>query len=206
MVAQEDMKPSYDEWMYWTQVIVDRLTTVTHVYGNPPHTEVFMSEREKQEKLAQTVDLIRRLHNLTDENELGMPANNADEAQAHELRLIEGLQPLYREVLGRLPLLSQDMQKLLKSPWYDDCAGKLANILFRGTQGKEREGMGSGMPENGRLPSVIDELLDREVSGDGRAPRVKKPQHALPLMRREEIAKLWGKRNSAFLRSAGRVD
>ncbi|HBM91437.1 MAG TPA: hypothetical protein DD400_06160 [Rhodospirillaceae bacterium] len=206
MVAQEDMKPSYDEWMYWTQVIVDRLTTVTHVYGNPPHADVFMSEREKQEKLAQTVDLMRRLHNLTDENELSMPADNADEAHAHELRLIEGLQLLYREVLDRLPLLSQDMQKLLKSPWYDDCAGKLANILFRGALDKEREGIGSGMPENGRLPTVIEGLLEREASGDGRVLRVKKPPQAPPFMRREEIARLWGKRNSAFLRSAGRVD
>jgi hypothetical protein len=205
MAREESLKPSYDEWMYWTQVIVDRLTTVTHVYGKPPHADVFMPEREKQDKLSMTVDIMRRLHNLTDENELGLPKNRAD-AERYEQNLIDGLQPLYREVLDWLPAVSNDMQRLLKSPWYDDCAGKLANILFRGPQEGEEEGIGSGLIEHGRLPAVLDNLLDREASSTTRAPRIEKPKHADPLMRREDLAKLWGRRNSAFLRSAGRVD
>jgi alpha-ketoglutarate-dependent taurine dioxygenase len=202
---QDARKPSYDEWMYWTQVIVDRLTTITHVYGNPPHVDVFMAEKERQTKLSDTVAVLRKLHHATDEHELRLP-QEFNEAVAHEEQLIAELQILYRDILARLPDWSEDMQKLLKSPWFDQCAGKLAQILFRGPMGSENEGIGSGFAEHGRLPAVIDGLLDREASGIIRAPREEKPRHAEKLMRREELARLWAKRNSAYLRTAGRVD
>lgn len=205
MVGEENKKPSYDEWMFWTQVIVDRLTTIAHVYGNPPHADVFMPERERQSKLSQTVDVLRHLHEQTDMNELHMPRETMTAAE-EETRFITALQPLYIDVLRRLPDWSDDMQKLLKSPWYDNCSGKLANILFRGPEGREPEGIGSGRPENGRLPEMIESLLDREAVGDSRAPRVEKPRMAEKNMHREDLAKLWGKKNSSFLRSAGRID
>lgn len=205
MASDDHLKPSYDEWMYWTQVVVDRLTTATHVYSNPPHPDVFMPERERQTKLSQTVDLMRHLHNLTDEHELQTP-RDLSTAGSHEETLISDLQPAFRDVLAALPEISGDMQMLLKSPWFDNCNGKTANILFRGPMGNEREGIGSGMIENGRLPEVISHLLDRESAGGERAPRVEKPRFAQTLMRREELARLWGKKNSSFLRSAGRMD
>lgn len=191
--------------MYWTQVIVDRLTTVTHVYGNPPHPDVFMAEKERQTKLSETVSVLRCLHSVTDENELRMPLDNAG-AQAHEEQLIEDLQPLYADLLDRLPGWSDDMQKLLKSPWFDQCAGKVAQILFCGPYGNQNEGIGSGHAEHGRLPSVIESLLEHEASGEERTPREEKPRHAAKPMRREELARLWAKRNGAFLRTAGRMD
>lgn len=205
MSGFENIKPSYDEWMYWAQVVVDRLTTVTHVYGNPPHPDVFVPEKERQDKLGVTVAVMRALHDLTDDFELSIPKNAADMAQ-REAELIGKLQPLFRDVLARLPQWSIDMQKMLKSPWMNSCAGKLATILFRGPEGRETEGIGSGMVEHGRLPAVIEELLDREAAGGERGPRVEKPRFADPRMRREEIARLWAKQNSSFLRSAGRMD
>ena len=202
---QDAKKPSYDEWMYWTQVVVDRLTTITHVYGNPPHADIFMAEKERQTKLSDTVSVLRKLHHATDEHELRLPEDYND-AVLHEEKLIADLQPLYRDILARLPGWSEDMQKLLKSPWFDQCAGKLAHILFCGPIGNENEGIGSGWPENGRLPSILDSLLDRESSGVARTPREEKPRHADKLMRREDLARLWAKRNGAFLRTAGRMD
>ncbi len=205
MAGTTNLKPSYDEWMYWTQVIVDRLTTVAYIYGNPPHPDVFMPERERQTKLGLTVDVLRHLHEQTDQNDLHTPQDNLAAAES-ESRFITALQPLYVDVLRRLPTWSDDMQKLLKSPWFDNCAGKLANILFRGPDGRETEGIGSGYAENGRLPEMIEQLLDREAVGDLRAPRVEKPKFAEKNMHREDLAKLWGKKNSSFLRSAGRMD
>lgn len=205
MTVNSIVKPSLDEWMYWTQVVVDRLTTVAHVYGNPPHPDVFMAEKERRKKQTDTLDIMAQLHQLTDAWELGMP-KNPEEVALHENALTDGLQSLFKKVLAFLPQASIDMQKLLKSPWVDNCAGKLANLLFRGPANKEREGIGSGYAEHGRLPGVIEDLLDRESSGMARAPREEKPRHAEPLMRREALAKLWSKRNGAFLRSAGRVD
>lgn len=205
MSGFENIKPSYDEWMYWAQVVIDRLTTVTHVYGNPPHPDVFIAEKERQTKLSETVAVMRLLHELTDEFEFSIPKNAEDTAQ-READLIARLQPVFRDVLARLPQWSLDMQKLLRSPWMNSCAGKLATILFRGPEGRENEGIGSGMVEHGRLPAVIEEMLDRECAGGERAPRAEKPRFTDPRMRREEIARLWAKQNSAFLRSAGRMD
>jgi hypothetical protein len=201
----ENIRPSYDEWMYWTQVVVDRLTMVTHVYGRPPHPEVFISEKERQTKLSQAVEVMHHLHQMTDEYDLNLSTNSAD-AKEQEERLISSLQPVFQDVLQNLPMWSMDMQRLLKSPWVDNCVGREARILFCGPEDKINEGIGSGMPENGRLPEVIVDLLDREAAGGDRAPRVEKPRFAEPRMRREELARLWGKKNGSFLRSAGRMD
>lgn len=205
MSGFENIKPSYDEWMYWVQVVVDRLTTVTHIYSNPPHPDVFIAEKERQAKLSQAVASMRALHDLTDSFELNIPKNALDLAD-READLIAQLQPAFRDVLAHLPQWSMDMQKLLKSPWQNSCAGRLATILFRGPENREKEGIGSGMVENGRLPEVIAELLDREAAGGERAPRAEKPRLAQGRMRREEVARLWAKQNSSFLRSAGRMD
>lgn len=198
-------KPSYDEWMYWTQVIVDRLTAIVHVYGHPPYDDVFMAEKERQDKMAQALAAMRYMHELTDAYELNIPTDVDDTAEREE-ELLQSLSPAFQEILGLMPDWSTDMQYLLKSPWSQDCVGKIAETLFRGPNGQLVQGLGTGIPENGRLPEVISKLIDREVSGDGRAPRAEKPQMAPSRMRREELARLWGRQNSAFLSSAGRVD
>lgn len=198
------LKPSFDEWMYWSQVVVDRLTTIVHVYNKPPHLDVFMAGNERQFKVSQTVDILRRLHSMTDENDVPLPHEVAP--QQHEEHIITELQPLFRDILRRLPAWSGDMQLLLKSPWFDQCAGRTASELFRGPEDHEGEGIGSGMIEHGRLPQVIYDLLEREQIGSTRAPSEERPPASYQTLRREELARLWARRNSAFLRSAGRVD
>jgi len=198
-------KPSYDEWMYWSQVIIDRLTTIVHVYNKPPFPDVFMAGNERQFKVSQSVDLLRRLHTLTDENDVPSLQPVTPESH-HEDQVITGLQPLFRDVLRRLPAWSGDMQMLLKSPWFDKCTGRTASELFRGPEDRLAEGIGSGMPEHGRLPEIIRGLLEREQMGSVRASIEERPPSSYQTLRREELARLWGRRNSAFLRSAGRVD
>ncbi len=205
MARDNDLKPSYDEWMYWTQVVVDRLTTITHMYAHPPHDDVFMPEKDRQHKLSEALTVYRHLHEQTDLYDMDRPLDGGD-AVAREEGLIERIIPLFRTVTELLPLWSEDMQLLLKSSWAKDCVGKLAYNLFCGPDGRENEGIGSGLPENGRLPGVLSLLLDREMAGGERAPRIEKPTQAAARMRREDLARLWVKRNSAFLRSAGRVD
>ncbi len=201
----ENAKPSYDEWMYWAQIVIDRLTTVAHVYAKPPHSEIFFVEKERQERLMNTTSIMRRLHDLTDEHEFSIP-KDATEEKAYEENLITMISPLFYDVMRRLPEWSEDMQKLLQSPWSRDCAGRLASILFCGPDGRLAEGLGSGMVENGRLPASLAALLDREEAGGNRAPRIEKPRFAEKHMRREELASLWSKKNSSFLRSAGRMN
>ncbi|HAX91026.1 MAG TPA: hypothetical protein DCY07_02310 [Rhodospirillaceae bacterium] len=205
MVGLEDVKPSYDEWMYWAQVTIDRLGTITRIYAQPPHPEVSLVEKERQAKLSDAIAIMTQLHELTDEHEFSMP-KDALSAAAKEEQLINAVVPVIRDVLNRLPTWSEDMQSLLKSTWSSECAGKLAHILFCGPEGRFSEGIGSGMVENGRLPASLFNLVDRELAGGERAARVEKPRAAEKHMRREELAKLWGKKNSSFLRSAGRMD
>jgi hypothetical protein len=198
-------KPSYDEWMYWSQVVIDRLTTIVHIYNHPPHPDVFMPGNERQLKVSLTVDLLRRLHTLTDEHDIPDLQPNSPE-ERHGEPVIADLQPIFRDVLHRLPTLSTDMQLLLKSPWYDKCASKMAGELFRGPEERLAEGIGSGMPEHGRLPEILRELLEREGTGSTRATIEDRPPWSYQTLKREELARLWGRRNSSFLRSAGRVD
>ena len=198
-------KPSFDEYMYWSQVIIDRLTTVSRVYSKPPHVDVFIPDNERQSKIAQTVDILRQMHSQTDDNEL-KPAHAAEKPEESHERVIENLHPLFHEILRRLPSWSSDMQRFLKSPWFDNCAGKIANELFRGPDGREAEGIGSGQVIHGRLPAQIELLLEREQMGDNRAPREALPQKIAKQMGRTELAKRWSQQNSSFLRSAGRMD
>lgn len=190
--------------MYWTQVVVDRLTTIVHVFNKPPYPDVFMPGNERQFKVSQTVDILRRLHTLTDENDVPVPHEAAPEI--HEEHIVAELQPLFGDVQRRLPAWSGDMQRLLKSPWFDQCSGKMADELFRGPEDREGEGIGSGMIEHGRLPQMIHDLLEREQIGSARAPSGERPPSSYQTLRREELARLWGRRNSTLLRSAGRVD
>lgn len=205
MATEETQKPSFDEWIYWAQVVLDRLTSVVHVYNKPPHPDAFIPENERQLKVSQAVDILRRLHPATDENNIKLPRGGAS-ADSAEAQIIADIQPLFRDVLHRLPCWSTDMQTLLKSPWFDNCNGHFANVLFRGPGDRENEGIGSGMPIHGRLPEVIQNMLERESIGDSRAPREEKPRTSDLKTNRDELSRLWTKRNISSLRSAGRID
>lgn len=217
MADADNHKPSHEEWLNWAQVVLDRLTTCVHVYSKPPHEDVFMAEIERQAKNAKTVDLLRRIHALTDDSET--PTDSLADVAHHDERVIAGLKVLLKDTLNRLPELSSDMQKLLKSPWHSKCAGRLADELFRGPMGNEQEGIGSGYPEQGRLPEVLYNLLEREATGDARTPRKALHRHemqeakaALQVASKQperdggEIQRRWADRNSRYLRSAGRVE
>lgn len=202
MTSQNAQKPAYDEWMYWTQVVIDRLTTVIHVYSKPPYSDIFMPEYVKQARISETADLVRMLHTLTDENDLNQSL--ADRNTKDE-QIIYDLQAMLKSVLRLLPTLSRDMQQLLRSPWMEDCAGKVATVLFCGPQGRQMEGIGSGMSVHGRLPEQLENMLEREVMGDSRPMR----QEASPKTQtndREDVARNWRRQNNAYLRTAGRID
>lgn len=207
-------KPSREEWVRWAGVVIDRLTTCVRVYSHPPFEDVFMADRERQDKNAKTLSLLKRIHTMTDEAET--PTGSLKELADHDERVVAGLSVLLRETLSRLPALSSDMQFLLKSPWFDKCNGRLASELFRGPMGNEPEGIGSGYPEHGRLPEVLESLLEREETGDYRRPREALHRHAQagdsvdsyagPQRSDDDTLRRWTDKNSQYMRSAGRVD
>ncbi len=197
-------KPSYDEWLHWAQVVSDRLTTIVHVYNKPPFDDAFIPEHERQLKVALIVEILRHIHTLTDEHEEQASRKLAAEEHYAE-HVITDLRKHIDNVLQHLPALAEDMQKLLKSTWFNDFSGKVAKALFLGPEGRETDGIGSGMAENGRLPEVLHALLEREDIGGARQTR-EIPDSGIQKLRRDDLQRLWGKRSSSFLRSAGRVD
>ena len=205
--------------MKWAQVVIDRLTTCVHVYSKPSYEDVFIAEKERQEKNAATLSLLRRIHGLVDDGDT--PTESLADVAHHDEQIIDGLTVLFREALGMLPPLSADMQKLLKSEWFDKCNGRLASELFRGPMGNMPEGIGSGYPEQGRLPEVLAALLQRERVGDARQPRKELHRHdddadksvttdlepSEPSSRaRDSVKRRWADKNAQSLRSAGRVE
>jgi hypothetical protein len=196
----ENAKPEYEEWLYWAQVVIDRLATCAQVYSKPPY-ESLMPEKARQEKNGQVIDLLRRLEALTDGSI--SPSDSLAELDQHGERVIDGLAVLFAETLQKLPDLSADMQKLLKSGWRDKCNGRLADELFRGPMGNVPEGIGSGHPHDKRLPEVLQNLVARERAGTTRSPRT--ALEGTP-RRDDDVARRWGERNSRSLRSAGRVE
>jgi hypothetical protein len=195
-------KPSFAEWLYWAQVTIDRLTSIIHVYTKPPHDDVYMADQERQFKAGQAIETLRRLYAITDEDEIARPRRGGSE-RYHAL-VITNLQPVLREILRRMPAWSGDMQYLLKSPWKDNHNGKAARILFAGPARREAEGIGTGMPENGRLPEVLHTMLERETLGETRDTHEAK--YGDVMAKRNKVARSWSQQNASFLRSAGRVN
>ncbi len=216
MLTEPIFKPSYDEWQHWAQVVVDRLTTCVHIYSKPPFEDVFMPEKERQDKNAKTLDLLRRIYVLLEETDT--PSDSLTNVAHHDERVIAGLAVMMKETLDHLPQLSRDMQKFLKSHWFDKYNGRLASELFHGPMGRDGEGIGSGYVEHGRLPLSLNDLLERECVGDIRQPRRELhrsgegrgflPGDITPQRRDEqgELRRRWADKNSQFLRSAGRVE
>ncbi|MBV8060158.1 MAG: hypothetical protein JO126_06015 [Alphaproteobacteria bacterium] len=162
-------KPSHRDWTHTMQVVIDRLTQAVHTYKRPPFDDVFMSERERQDKTAQCVELLRRVHTLTDDTQT--PTDSLADVARHDERIVSGLMVLARQTLDALPTVSKDMQKLMKSPWHDRWTSRAAMEMFRGLKSDGSEGIGTGLPEHGRLPEVLSDLIERETVGEGREPR-----------------------------------
>lgn len=197
-------KPARNEWTKWAQIVVDRLTTCVHIYSKPPYPDVFMSDKDRQDKNARTLDLLRRIHALTDD--AGAPSDSLTDLEHHNERVLAGLSVLMKETLRHLPEISSDMQLLLKSPWLENCNGLIASELFIGPSGNESEGIGSGHPIHGRLPQALQDLIEREDVGHIRPSASENDLQAQNPRWHDEAHRRWSKDNSQSLRSAGRVE
>jgi hypothetical protein len=212
-MALDTQKPSHGEWLDWAQVVLDRLTTCVHVYSKPPYNDTFISDKDRQVKNDIALSLLRRIHGRMDDSDT--PTESLSDVAHHDEQVINGLSLLLTETLSLLPTLSIDMQKLLKSEWYDKCNGRIASELFRGPMGELNKGIGSGYAEQGRLPEVLASLIERERIGDMRIPRKELHRHdeaqsddayddgLSPKRATMDVKRRWADKNS---RSAGAVE
>jgi len=198
-VTQQFQKPSIDEWTRVAETVADRLTECVHTYKH--NTYIFMAESERQHKTSFVIKILQGLHSLLDQAE--MPSELVANTQESDEQVIVGLTGLFNESLEALPWISTDMQKLLKSPWMKGFPDKVAQSLFWGN-GDESKGIGSGLPEHGRLPGVLSRLLEQEAMGDVRPPRDSSAGE--PCRHDVDASTRWAEQNRDFLRKAGRVD
>lgn len=203
MVDFERHKPSHEEWLSWSQIIVDRLNAAAHVYASPPTQDHIMKDIERQSGNAWVVDQLRRYHKLLDGTQT--PTGSLAEVAHHDERVIDGLAILVRETLNHLPSLSLDMQKLLNCSWEQPYRLPLAEEVFAGQMDMEQDGIGSGNPENGRLPYVLKLLLRREQMDGRRVPREALVRAGNPRPN-ADVRRRWADVNSRHLRSAGRIE
>lgn len=194
-------KPSVGVWIRTAEVLADRLSECVHVYKHSSY--IFMAESERQHKSGLVIGLLQRIHKILDQADATFNLALAAAHMSDEL-LIAGLGDVFRDALKLLPGVSIDMQKLLKSSWMKGFPDKVAESLFWGN-GEEDKGIGSGLPENGRLPKVLAAILEKEAMGEMRPPR-DLPALGDPQRHDVDVSTRWGKQNKGYLRTAGRVD
>lgn len=201
--AAEKPKASFDVWLRWADVLATRLETARQVY----------TEHGVAEGATRAAGIVSRLRFVLDGalakhlsfqpyaalNQLTHGQDKFTEMQ------IQALASVFRLMLENFPALSKDMQKLLNSRWEGSCNGRVASDLFRGPVGTLNEGIGSGYPRDGRLPGVLEQLLQLEESGSARSAR-QTTLSAEEQQRWQETARRWASMNSNHLRSAGRLD
>jgi AcrR family transcriptional regulator len=195
------LKPSFDVWLRWADVLRQRLQTIRQIY----------LDHQQQNAAAQTGRLHERLQLVLDGR---LSRHYTHMRYAPLLQLTKGadcfvdlqimaLANIFRDTLEVFPQLSADMQKLLNAPWGDSVVGRLATDLFRGPVGSLNEGIGSGYPRDKQLPSVLEQLLYKETSGSTRAAR----QTTLTgeeYKRWVDIARRYAK-NTGHVTTAGRI-
>ncbi|MFA4994793.1 MAG: hypothetical protein WC521_05770 [Bdellovibrionales bacterium] len=200
-VQKKIQKPGIAEWTLGAEAFAERLTECVHVYKR--NVDVFMAEAERQDKSDLAIKILQRLHALLDRAD--MPEEIGSNPQKRDEQIIDGFKSVFQESLRALPWISLDMQKLLKSSWMKNFPSKIAESLFI-ANGEEDKGLGSGLPEHGRLPAVLSDLVEREEVGETRPSHEESLLAGEPQRHDVEASERWAQQNSGYLRTAGKIE
>lgn len=205
MMETNQNKPSHEEWLYWSHIVAGRIELCLRIYSSPLNKKTKLTERDRQHKNARLADTLGRLFKLIDESET--PTDSLADVAHHDEQMIDGLAVIISEIAQDLPPLSSDMQDLLNSHWRDGFPHPTAHNLFHGEDKSGQNGIGSGQPEHGRLPAILQDLILREQSSGRRKPRpdLQRPSDGVPA-RHDAVMRRWGDMNSRFMRRAGQVE
>ena len=87
------------------------------------------------------------------------------------------------------------------APWHDWPIAR----LFAGN-GEEGKGIGSGLPEDGRLPATLADLVEREEVGETRPSREEALLSGEPQRHDVDANERWAQQNAGYLRTAGKIE
>jgi hypothetical protein len=157
-------KPStYAVWQKWASALCGQMERIAEIY----------EAHEEGAEAAKLTAYIERLKLFIDPvaHAQELAARNFDvKGNVTKLYVLASvsLEHMFREALDFLPKLSEDMQRILNSP-YSGCNGRTASDVFRGPHGSENHGIGSGYPdERGGLPWKLFNLIEEaQAAGEG---------------------------------------
>ncbi|NDG04360.1 MAG: hypothetical protein EB121_03295, partial [Alphaproteobacteria bacterium] len=157
-----ESKPGLHEWMRMAALVQKRLERVALLYDQDKAEREARHTRQQVDKLKHILASEKHRPPAHDfaAAERQLQQSNVDELQ------IQQLYELFEVLLHELPTVSRDMQRILGCPWGIEPRGYVAAELFHGDRGA-KNGIGSGMVEDGYLPAMIDALLRRERKGTG---------------------------------------
>ncbi|QQR69770.1 MAG: hypothetical protein IPI58_03725 [Alphaproteobacteria bacterium] len=156
-------RASFYAWRHWARILERRLTTVALVYRQHAYLDRAARAEQLRQRLANGFLPVERAHIAP---RPGIPGTD-DPVRLQELAIYLARDALV-EALQDMPLWSQDMQRLMECSWQSESAcDRITSELFHGPAHALDEGIGSGYPADGQLPSVIEDLIESEsLSGD----------------------------------------
>lgn len=156
-------KSTYEVWQRWAKVLKRQLGLTLDVYNE--HKDAASAARVKalSDRIELFIDPVAHASELAKMN-----FDVKGSIMKLHLLSLTNLVGLFRDGLKMLPQLSDDMQRLLNSPCYGNCRGRVASDIFKGPHSTQNEGIAAGVPdERGGLPWVLSKLLDEaDIGGD----------------------------------------
>lgn len=154
-------KSTYEVWQFWAAALERQMKRCADVYKD--HNE----DASKAQKILTRIELF--IDPVSHAQELAQKQYDV-KGGVDKLYLLSltVLQKIFRDVLGVLPSISEDMQRLLNSSCYGNCNGRIATDIFKGPHRTMNEGLGSGVGDQyGTLPWMLEKLLDEaDIGGE----------------------------------------
>lgn len=187
-------KAPFNDWWYWSDVLVKRLRTVADIYREN-------DERERSQEIGATA---KKLYDLfigpARKGQKGGPKTPEDKAalKKEEEEAIFHAVEMWRDILNNLPFISQTVEGFLDLKWQEidphekkkgekdkDQAGSAGSgtgkpkpkkidsravELFWGPKGRYDEGIRSGNPADGGIAGILMNYLRAEKTSSNRSP------------------------------------
>jgi hypothetical protein len=156
-------KSTYENWQKWAKILDQQLKLTLDVYAEHNEGNAAAPVRKLAERLELFIDPVK--------NAAELALRNYDvKGSVNKIYLLSltMLQSIFREALTQLPKISADMQRLLKSPCFGNCVGRVASDIFKGPRGEAQQGIGNGeIDVYGFLPWMLAKLIEEaDVGGE----------------------------------------
>ena len=199
-------KPALDKWLFVAERLVKILSKCVHVYKNK--AQDLYTATEKQKKIDSVVEILQDLYSIIDRCDDIATFEDSENKIRNKEQLILKFVQLFKLALIKMPMYSEDMQKLLDTHWNAESMDHMAKELFHKFDDDPigvESGLGSGLPKDERLPKMMNDILEEEDAGGAREEFDTEILEN-PLRKDKDVKERWSEQNSTPLRTAGRMN